>query len=85
MIVARMEGDALRIIDRHREMVRLADGLDSQHMLGDEARWRALGCLNRFGERLRHLDSRDVRAVGTNTFRAADNATEFLGQAEQAL
>ena len=85
MIVARMEGDALRIIDRHREMVRLADGLDSQHMLGDEARWRALGCLNRFGQRLRHLDSRDVRAVGTNTFRAADNATEFLGQAEQAL
>ena len=85
MIVARMEGDALRIIDRHREMVRLADGLDSHHMLSDEARWRALGCLGRFGQRLRHLDSRDVRAVGTNTFRAADNATEFLDQAEQAL
>jgi exopolyphosphatase/pppGpp-phosphohydrolase len=32
-----------------------------------------------------NLDSRDVRAVGTNTFRAADNASEFLGQAEQAL
>ena len=85
MIVARMENDTLRVIDRHREMVRLADGLDSQHMLSDEARWRALGCLRRFGQRLRELDSRDVRAVGTNTFRAADNASEFLDQAEQAL
>jgi exopolyphosphatase/guanosine-5'-triphosphate,3'-diphosphate pyrophosphatase len=85
MIVARMEGGALRIIDRHREMVRLADGLDTQHMLSDEARWRALGCLRRFGQRLRDLHSRDVRAVGTNTFRAADNASEFLAQAEQAL
>ena len=85
MIVARMENGALRVIDRHREMVRLADGLDNQHMLSDEARWRALGCLRRFGQRLRDLDSSDVRAVGTNTFRAADNATEFLAQAEQAL
>lgn len=85
MIVARLENGTQRVIDRHREMVRLADGLDSQHMLSDEARWRALGCLRRFGQRLRELDSRDVRAVGTNTFRAADNASEFLGQAEQAL
>jgi exopolyphosphatase/guanosine-5'-triphosphate,3'-diphosphate pyrophosphatase len=85
MIVARIEAGALRVVDRHREMVRLADGLDDSNMLSDEARWRALGCLRRFGQRLRELDSRDVRAVGTNTFRAADNAAEFLGQAEQAL
>lgn len=85
MIVARIEEGALRVVDRHREMVRLADGLDDSRMLSDEARWRALGCLRRFGQRLRELDSRDVRAVGTNTFRAADNAAEFLGQAEQAL
>ena len=85
MIVARLENGAIRIVDRHREMVRLADGLDSRHMLTDEARWRALGCLRRFGQRLRELDSEDVRAVGTNTFRAADNAVEFLAQAEQAL
>jgi len=85
MIVARIEEGALRVVDRHREMVRLADGLDDRNMLSDEARWRALGCLRRFGQRLRELDSRDVRAVGTNTFRAADNAAEFLEQAEQAL
>lgn len=85
LVVARLENGIPRIVDRHREMVRLADGLDSDNMLGSEARWRALGCLNRFGERLRGLSSRDVRAVGTNTFRAADNTAEFLADAEQAL
>jgi exopolyphosphatase/guanosine-5'-triphosphate,3'-diphosphate pyrophosphatase len=85
MIVARLEGGVMRVVDRHREMVRLADGLDARHMLSIDAQWRALACLRRFGQRLRELDSGSVRAVGTNTFRAADNASEFIGQAEQAL
>jgi exopolyphosphatase/guanosine-5'-triphosphate,3'-diphosphate pyrophosphatase len=85
MIVARLQGGVLRVVDRHREMVRLADGLDERQILSIDAQWRALACLRRFGQRLRELDSGSVRAVGTNTFRAADNATEFIGQAEQAL
>ena len=85
MIVARLQEGVLRVLDRHREMVRLADGLDERNMLSIDAQWRALACLRRVGQRLRELDSGNVRAVGTNTFRAADNAAEFLGQAEQAL
>ena len=85
MIMARLEGGVMRVVDRHREMVRLADGLDERHMLSIDAQWRALACLRRFGQRLRELDSGNVRAVGTNTFRAADNTAEFIGQAEQAL
>ena len=85
MIVARLQEGVLRVVDRHREMVRLADGLDERNMLSIDAQWRALACLRRFGQRLRELDSGSVRAVGTNTFRAADNAAEFIGQAEQAL
>ena len=85
MIVARLEDDVLRVVDRHREMVRLADGLDDRQLLSIDAQWRALACLRRFGQRLRELDSGDVRAVGTNTFRAADNAGSFIEQAEQAL
>jgi len=85
MIVARLENGVLRVVDRHREMVRLADGLDDRQLLSIDAQWRALACLRRFGQRLRELDSEDVRAVGTNTFRAADNAAGFIEQAEQAL
>ncbi|UCC56167.1 MAG: Ppx/GppA family phosphatase [Gammaproteobacteria bacterium] len=85
MIVARLENGALRVMDRHREMVRLADGLDDRQLLSVDAQSRALDCLRRFGQRLRELDSEDVRAVGTNTFRAADNASGFIEEAEQAL
>ena len=85
MIVARLQGGVLRVLDRHREMVRLADGLDERHLLSIDAQWRALACLRRFGQRLRELDSGNVRAVGTNTFRAADNTADFISQAEQAL
>ena len=85
MIVARLQGGALRVLDSIREPVRLAEGLGARHQLSVDAQWRALACLRRFGQRLRDLDSQDVRAVGTNTFRAADNADEFLAQAEQAL
>jgi exopolyphosphatase/guanosine-5'-triphosphate,3'-diphosphate pyrophosphatase len=66
-------------------MVRLADGLDDRQLLSIDAQWRALACLRRFGQRLRELDSEDVRVVGTNTLRAADNAAGFIEQAEQAL
>jgi exopolyphosphatase/guanosine-5'-triphosphate,3'-diphosphate pyrophosphatase len=85
MIVARLENGILRVMDQHREMVRLADGLDDRQLLSIDAQSRALDCLRRFGQRLRELDSEDVRAVGTNTFRAADNAFAFIEEAEQAL
>ncbi len=85
MIVARLENGVLRVIDRLRETVRLADGLDKKRRLSIEAQWRALACLRRFGQRLSDLDSSDVFAVGTNTLRAADNAGDFLSQGENAL
>jgi exopolyphosphatase / guanosine-5'-triphosphate,3'-diphosphate pyrophosphatase len=85
MIVSRLENGALRVIDQLREPVRLADGLDERNELSLDAQRRALDTLQRFGQRLRELDSANVRAVGTNTFRAADNTIGFLTQAEQAL
>ena len=85
MIVSRLENGTLSVIDRLREPVRLAEGLDERHELSLEAQWGALATLRRFGQRLRELDSENVRAVGTNTFRAADNTFGFLAQAEKAL
>ena len=85
MIVSRLQNGALRVIDQLREPVRLADGLDERNELSLDAQQRALDALRRFGQRLRELDSANVRAVGTNTFRAADNTIGFLARAEQAL
>ena len=85
MIVARIDNGRIQVVDRLREMVRLAAGLDEHRNLDREARERALGCLERFGQRLRGMPPASVRAVGTNTLRSAKNARDFLHQAEGAL
>ncbi|MGB1110198.1 MAG: exopolyphosphatase [Gammaproteobacteria bacterium] len=85
MIVARYEDGQLHVIDRLREMVRLAAGLQADKTLTDEAKQRALECLSRFGERLRELPPGSVRAVGTNTLRRAKGSREFLREAEARL
>ena len=85
MLVARTKGGEPVVVDRLREMVQLASGLDSTNRLTAEARDRAVACLSRFGQRVRHMPPGAVRAVGTNTLRAAEDADEFLVAAERAL
>lgn len=72
-------------IDRLKETVRLAAGLDSDKQLDEAAIGRAIAVLERFGERLRSFHPNRVRAVATNTFRVARNTPDFLPEAEAAL
>ena len=85
MVVARRVDNEIRMVDRMRERVQLAAGLDGNQMLTEEAQERALLCLARMGQRLRDLAPARVRAVGTNTLRKARNAPEFLERAHEAL
>ena len=83
MIVARLdESGTLSVIDRLRETVRLGGGLKENGKLSKESMERALGCTERFGQRIRALPKGDVRVVGTNTLRVARNAQKFLLEAE---
>ncbi len=83
--VARVEGEQIYPLDSLKETVRLGAGLGTNKRLDQATCDRALACLQRFGERLRGLPAHAVRVVGTNTFRVAKNAHEFLPQAEAAL
>lgn len=85
MMVARSEGNELQVIDRLREPIRLAAGLDADKRLKPEASAIALACLQRFGQRLRHLPPERVRVVGTNTLRKMKKGAEFIAAAEAAL
>lgn len=85
MIVARLADGHLQVVDRLREMVQLAAGLDKKNRLTEEAQARALDCLARFGQRLRHIPEPRVRLVGTNTLRQARNSAAFLAKAEEVL
>jgi len=83
--VARVEGDQLYMLDGLREPVRMAAGLTSDKHLDTDSQQRAFDALARIAERLRDLPRQAVRAVGTNTFRVAKNAADFIPQAEHIL
>jgi exopolyphosphatase/guanosine-5'-triphosphate,3'-diphosphate pyrophosphatase len=85
MIVARYNHGQLIVLDRLREMVRLAAGLDEHGRLSRESTQRALQCLERFGQRLRDMRAESVRVVGTNTLRKAKRRGVFLERARDAL
>ena len=85
MVIARVDHGGLQIVDRIREPVRLAAGLQDDGSLDDESQDRALKCLSLFGQRLRDFGAEQVRAVGTNTLRKARNSRKLLSQARGAL
>jgi len=85
MLICSLNDGKLQTIDRLKEMVRLASGLDDDKNLDKITQERALACLERFGQRIRNFPANSVSIVGTNTLRTAKNAGKFIAQAEKAL
>lgn len=85
MIICSLKDGKLQTIDRLKEMVRLAAGLNQQKHLDRATQEKALACLERFGQRIINFPPNSVRIVGTNTLRQAKNAEEFIIKAERAL
>ena len=85
MLIAKHEGENLIVIDQLKESVRLGAGLDDSNQISEDAATRALECLARFGQRVKHIPAHGIRIVGTNTLRRAGNASEFLKKAEALL
>lgn len=83
--IGRVEDGQIYRQDTWRETLRFGAGIDEQGRITQPAMRAALQCLARFRERLSGVHPSAVRAVGTNTFRVAKNAREFLRQAERAL
>jgi exopolyphosphatase/guanosine-5'-triphosphate,3'-diphosphate pyrophosphatase len=85
MIICSLKDGKLQTVDKMKEMVRLAAGLDNDKNLDNATQQRALACLERFGQRISHLPQNSVSIVGTNTLRSARNAQQFISKAEKAL
>jgi exopolyphosphatase/guanosine-5'-triphosphate,3'-diphosphate pyrophosphatase len=85
LLIASFQDGKLRVIDRHKDIVRLAAGLDDDGCLSEDAQIRALESLTKMADRLRGVPRRQIRIVGTNTLRAASNANEFMAKAEAVL
>jgi exopolyphosphatase/guanosine-5'-triphosphate,3'-diphosphate pyrophosphatase len=85
MVIARVVNGQLTLVDRMRDRVQLAAGLDAEGNLAPAAEARALACLERFGQRLAGMPKERIRAVGTNTFRRAKGRKALLRRCETVL
>ncbi len=85
LVISRYDHGEFTVLDRQREVVRLAAGLDSENRLSDAVAERALLCLTQFSQLLRNLPPENIRAVGTNALRRLQSKNKFLERAETAL
>jgi len=85
LLVASIDKEQLQVIDKHKEMIRLAAGFDKKNRLSKEKQTQALDCLSRMGQRIGHLPNDHVRILGTNALRKAGNSRAFLKQARARL
>jgi len=85
MVIARVQDERVEIIDREKEMIQLARGINAEGYLRQDAQQRALACLTRFAERLSQIPGHQIRAVGTKTLRSTRQPKQFLREAEKAL
>ncbi len=85
LIVARKNETGYRVIDKHKETVRLASGFDTRGNLKPQVLEKAVNSLERLGERVRKIPSRNLRIVGTNSLRKAKNANVLIEVAENIL
>ncbi|MEQ1893835.1 MAG: exopolyphosphatase, partial [Planctomycetota bacterium] len=85
LLIAREMGGHLAVIDRLRDPVRLAAGLDGDGVLEEKAQERLFAALKLFRQRLGDFDPARVRAVGTDTFRRVKQPKDLLARASAAL
>lgn len=85
LVVARIVAGSVQILHRVKQKVRLADGLDNNDMLSQEAADRGLHMLGVIAESLRGFEPDSVRIVATHTLRKAKNAREFISAARDIL
>ena len=78
LVVARIVADSVQILHRVKQKVRLADGLDDDDILSDEAIARGLSMLKVIAESLKGFEPDSVRIVATHTLRKARNARHFI-------
>ena len=84
LLIAQESHGRIQVIDKFKEMVRLAEGLTDDGPISPKVANRALAFLELVSQRLRSIDPANVRIVGTNTLRQAKDQ-KFMAKAEEIL
>ncbi|GLT16132.1 guanosine-5'-triphosphate,3'-diphosphate diphosphatase [Vibrio algivorus] len=85
MLVVRHIDGSVQTMAKIKRKVRLANGLDQNNQLSQEAMQRGWDCLSLFAERLQDIPTDNIRIVGTAALRSATNVDVFVKKANQIL
>lgn len=83
LIIARPEGNRLKILDMFSRIVCLGEGVAKSGRLSEEAMQRAIDALKICASKLQKHDVVDSRFIATEACRAAENGQEFIGRVKQ--
>lgn len=78
LLIARQEGDRLRVLDRFSQIVRLGEGLASSGALSEEAMQRTIKALYACAGRIARYPVTDAHFVATEACRTASNGDQFI-------
>ena len=82
MVIAREVDGDIQLLHREKQKVQLAEGLNEQLVLSEEAIERGLHVLAQFADTLKPFAPQSVRVIATYTLRRARNAATFLRRAK---
>ena len=82
LVVARVDGEHIEVIEREREMVRLGSSAGDMKELMPDAIDRGVAALGRF-RKVAAVRNAGVRAVATSAVREASNRAEFIDRARE--
>ena len=82
LLIAKPSDDGYKIVERLSEKVQLGENLSVNGKITSQSFERGLTCLHRFKLLMRQYPLQRYWALGTNTFRTADNADDFIHSAK---
>jgi exopolyphosphatase/guanosine-5'-triphosphate,3'-diphosphate pyrophosphatase len=85
LLVAEVEGDALKSVDRRTRITRLGQGVNQTRRLDPEAIARTVEVIAEYAEVIKTSDVTRVRAAATSASRDATNRDDFFDPVEQLL
>lgn len=84
-LVTTPTGKTIKTVNKVKQKVRLAAGLDNDNLLTDEAITRGLACLNNFALYLNSIPVNNILIVATAALRIAKNNQVFFDAAKKIL
>ncbi len=82
LVVARIVKGDIQLLHREKQKVQLAEGLNDDLVLSEEAIERGLNVLRQFADTLQPFAPQSVRVIATYTLRRAKNSATFLRRAK---